>query len=88
MQEGHVRDFHPSYVDTIGQGLTELFERTAALGNENGDTPVPDSIAAHEGANAARPASIATAYATATLLIEYSAEHLSAFAKLISEPIE
>ncbi|KKL58566.1 hypothetical protein LCGC14_2224080 [marine sediment metagenome] len=76
------------YIVPLRAALTALFDRIAGLFKSHGNDPDPSSLASTELRDAARPESIVTACSISTQLIEYSSEHLTAFVKTITEPIE
>jgi hypothetical protein len=78
----------PSYVRDIQPAIASLLERSARLMEANHDEPPSGSPLALDLASASRSESIATAVTFGDLALEYAADHLSAFARLLSEPIE
>jgi len=80
--------FNESHVAVLRESLSDLHTRISALADTNDHACTQNSIAASELATFKRPESITTAHSIADQLIEYSAEHLSAFVKTITEPIE
>jgi hypothetical protein len=81
-------DLDESYITSLRGAITELYDGTADLYAIHGDQPTPDSLADKEIRESPRPESIITACSIATQLIEYSGEHLAAFVKILTEPIE
>lgn len=76
------------YVETLKEALTAFLNRTSELADTNGHSYAANSLAATEGASAAREESIVTACSIGDQLIKYSDQHISAFVKTITEPIE
>ena len=76
------------FIFPLREALTELYDHTTTLFSDHGDIPTPTSIASKESQASPRPESLVTAWSITTQLIEYSGEHLTAFVKTITEPIE
>lgn len=79
-------DLDESYITCLRDAITELYDGTADLCTITGDQPAPDSLADKEIRESPRPESIISARAMAIQLIEYSGDHLAAFAKILTEP--
>jgi hypothetical protein len=78
----------PSHVPGLKSAIESLLGRSAALMAASAGPPPSDCPLALDLASASRPESIATVVSFGDLALEYGADHLSAFAKLLSEPIE
>jgi hypothetical protein len=77
-----------SQVRGIQPAIELLLDRSSALRATCDGEPPAGSPLALDLASATRPESIATAVSIGDLALEYAADHLSAFARLMSEPIE
>lgn len=78
----------PSHVRGLQPAIESLLERSAAVMAASNGAPPSGCPLALDLASANRPESIATAVSFGELALEYAADHLSAFARLLSEPIE
>ncbi len=76
------------FVDLLRSSLTTFHDDVAAFVQSYGVDPLPGSVAATERATYARPESVFTVSAIAGILIESVAEHVTAFVKTITEPVE
>lgn len=80
-------NLHPGIIETLHKSLTILDNGCRDFINEN-DGPKSGSQAEREMSQTHRSESIVTAVSISYLLIEYNGEHLSAFLKILREPIE
>lgn len=80
--------FPPEYVATLREALSTFHAEAARLVQDHGSIPAPGSKAETEQATGARPVSIVSAWSLGTQLIEFGGEHLTAFVKTITEPME
>ena len=78
----------PEYVGAIREALTMFHDRASSLIQEHGSLPKAGSQALTEEATYSRPDSIVSACEIGNQLIEYGGEHVTAFVKLITEPVE
>jgi len=76
------------YVDSLREALDDLFHGVGDFYRDNGVDPAADSQATIEQAAFPRPQSLVSASSIATFLIESGGEHVSAFVKSITEPME
>lgn len=81
-------NFPPGYLATIREALTILHTEAGKFAQDNGCVPAAGSQAGKEQAACARPESIVSAMSLGVQLIEFGAEHLTAFVKIVSEPVE
>lgn len=68
--------------------IDALLERTAAYIESCPENPIKGSTLDQDLASASRPESITTALSFGDLALEFAADHLAAFARLLSEPVE
>lgn len=68
--------------------LLEFHERVGRFNEDNHGIPTQGSQASMEQAGYPRPQSIVSARTMGDMLIEYGGEHLTAFVKTITEPVE
>ncbi len=78
----------PRYVTTIRESIAYLHDETARLIAEASNKYAADSQAAKEHSSYPTPDTIFNSIGIAGQLIEFGAEHLSAFSKNLVEPIE
>lgn len=78
----------PDNVDSLRETLDEFFHGVAKFSIDQGALPATDSQFSSEQAEFPRPETIVTGPAIASQLIESSGEHISAFIKTITKPIE
>jgi len=78
----------PHFIPDLRQGLTDLYDGISKWSKSQCVDPAPDSIATKERASFSRPDFLVSASAIVTLLLESSGEHVSAFVKTITEPVE
>jgi hypothetical protein len=76
------------YLETLREALTHLCNESAGLTMSHGGEPSEDSQLANELASFADPELIYHACYLGTTLIDFGGEHISAFVKLLAEPIE
>lgn len=76
------------YVVQMRKGLSQFHTEAAQFILSNGSKPLPGSQALTEQAAYPRSESILSAYSVGTMLIGYGGEHLTAFVKTITEPVE
>lgn len=81
-------NFPPGYIATIREALTTFHTEAGKFAQANGCVPAAGSHAATEQTSCARPESIVTAMSLGVQLIEFGAEHLTAFVKIITDPVE
>ena len=77
-----------SHIADMRAAIDALLERTAAFIESCPENPIKGSTLDQELASASRPESITTALSFGDLALEFAADHLSAFARLLSEPVE
>lgn len=83
----------PDYVTSLREALSSFYDEVRKFNEDQGDGPAPSSQAANEQAESQCPESqcpesLVSAWAIATPLIESGGEHVTAFVKMITEPIE
>lgn len=78
----------PEYIGVIRDTLTMFHEEAGRFIQDHDSLPVAGSQALTEQSTYARPDSIVSACAIASQLIEYGGDHVTAFVKLITEPVE
>jgi hypothetical protein len=76
------------YVELLRTSLTRFRDEAAEFVQSHGTDPAAGSIAATERSSFARPESLLSAAAIAAVLVESVSEHLTAFVKTITEPVE
>jgi hypothetical protein len=76
------------YILRMRDKLLHFHEKTGQFIQSNGSVPDIGSQARVEQAGYPRPQSIVSALAIGTQLIEYGGEHLTAFVKTVTEPVE
>jgi hypothetical protein len=72
----------------MNQALVQLHEESGCFLNECGHQPSQPSIATKELSAFREPEFIKTVYAQGTVLIEVAADHLVAFTRTITEPVQ
>jgi hypothetical protein len=70
------------------QATLQLHDKTADFLNAQGLKPKTDSLAEKELQTFERPGSLLTAYSQGTSLIEVAADHLAAFTRTVTEPVQ
>lgn len=78
----------PEYVARLREALTSFYEDVGRVIQKHENQPSPGSIALIEHFSHPRSESIVSAWSIGGLLIEYGRDHLTAFVKLITEPVE
>jgi hypothetical protein len=78
----------PEYVATMRNWLTSFHKQSASFIAAYGGLPAEHSQALKEQSSYANPEKVVSACALGMQLIEFGADHLSAFVKIITEPIE
>ena len=78
----------PDYLPVMREALSRFCDEIRRFDADHGLYPVPGSPAVNEQAASPRTESLATAWSKATLLIESGREHVTAFVKTITEPME
>lgn len=76
------------FISQMRETLLNFHQNVGGLIQANGSVPAAGSQALTEQAGYARPQSIVSACAIGTQLIEYGGEHLTAFVKTVTEPVE
>jgi hypothetical protein len=76
------------YVATMRQWLTYFHEQSASFIADYGGLPKPHSQVLTEQSNYPDPEKVVSACALGMQLIEFGSDHLSAFVKITTEPIE
>ncbi len=65
-----------------------FFDKTGQIFNQYNNEPSPNSLASSEISNFPTPELVSTAYSLGTISMESAADHLMAFANLVSEPVK
>jgi len=78
----------PDYIANLREALSIFYADLGKFYKDQANAPGPTSQAANEQATFQRPESLVTAWSIATLLIESGGEHVTAFVKTITEPVE
>jgi len=76
------------YISTMRTTLSEFHSAVGRFLSDHGGQPFPNSIAMAERNAFPNPNNVASCWALGTLLMEFGADHLSAFVKLTTEPAE
>ena len=76
------------YIVQMRQALLDFHEQVARFVQSNDCIPAEGSQARIEQATYPRPDSIVSAYCIGNQLIEFGADHLTAFVKTVTEPVE
>ena len=77
-----------SHIAEMRSAIDALLERTAAYIESCPEDPIKGSTLDQDLSSASRPESITTALTFGDLALEFAADHLAAFARLLSEPVE
>ena len=77
-----------SHVSEMRSAIELLLERTSVFIESCPDNPIKGSTLDQDLTSASRPESITTALSFGDLALEFAADHLSAFARLLSEPVD
>ena len=80
--------FGPEQILVVREELTSLYTVTASLRGGIDGRPVPDSPYAYELSVSRLKESLDTARSNSSLLIESGGEHMTAFVKMLTEPME
>jgi hypothetical protein len=75
-------------VTRMVRALVSLHDETGRILDEYGHDPSPGSQAADELSEFSKPEFVKAAYAQANMLIEGDADHLTAFVKTVTEPVQ
>ena len=78
----------PQYLPAMREALSGFYDEIRNFHTGQGLDPAPGSPAVSEQAAFPRPESLVTAWSIATQLIESSGEHVTAFVKMITAPME
>ena len=78
----------PDYLPAMREALSRFCNEMRSFHADQSLDPAPGSPAVNECATAPRPESLVTAWSITTMLIESGGEHVTAFVKTITEPME
>ena len=78
----------PAYLSVMREALSRFCEEIGSFHADHGNDLTPGSQAVHEQAASPRPEPLVTAWCQAALLIELGSDHITAFVKTITEPME
>ena len=78
----------PAYLSVMREALSRFCDEIRSFHADYGNGFSPGSQAVHEQAASPRPQSLVTAWCQAALLIELGGDHITAFVKTITEPME
>ena len=78
----------PDYLPEMREALSRFCNEIRSFHADHGNDLTPGSPAVHEKAVSPRPESLVTAWCQAAQLIESGSEHVTAFVKTITEPME
>ena len=87
-RKDEITDFPADYLTAMSKALLKLHSECRAFTAKYDSRPEQNSQASIEIQNASHPAAIIDAWTIGLKLIEYSGEHVTAFVKTITEPIE
>lgn len=76
------------YIERMREALVGFYRQAGDFLRSQGPLPTSTSQANQEMATAPRPESITTALGLATQLLEASSEHVTAFVKTVTEPVD
>ena len=76
------------YLPAMREALSRFCNEVRSFHADHGNDLTPGSPAVNEYASSARPQSLVTAWCQAAQLIESGSEHVTAFVKTITEPME
>ena len=76
------------HLSVMREALSRFCEEIRRFHADFGNMPAPGSPAVHEQAASPRPQSLVTAWSQSAQLIELGSEHITAFVKTITEPVE
>ncbi len=77
----------PEYLRAMREALSSFYDEIRNFHTDQGPNPTPGSLAVNEQDAFPRPESLVTARSIATGLIESGGEHVTAFVKTITEPM-
>lgn len=78
----------PDYLRVMREALCRFYEEIRSFHADHGNDLAPGSPALKERVASPHPESLVTAWSMTTLLIEFGAQHVSAFVKTITAPVE
>jgi len=78
----------PEYIASMREALSSFYDDVGSFTQDQGGRPAHGSQADTERATFPKPESLITTWSIATLLIESGGEHVTAFVKTITEPME
>ena len=78
----------PDHLSVMRETLSRFCDEIRSFHADHGNDLAPGSPAVHEQAASPRPQSLDTAWSQSALLIELGSEHITAFVKTITEPVE
>ena len=78
----------PDHLSVMRETLSRFCDEIRSFHADHGNDLAPGSPAAHEQAASPRPQSLVTAWCQAAQLIELGGDHITAFVKTITEPME
>ena len=76
------------YLPAMREALSSFYDEIRSFHADHGLTLAPGSMAMTEHAASPHPESLVTAWSIATILIDSGSEHVTAFVKTITEPME
>ena len=77
-----------AHLPVMREALSRFYDEIRSFHADHGNDLTPGSQAVHEQAASPRPQSLVTAWCQAALLIELGGDHITAFVKTITEPME
>ena len=84
----NMSELGPDYLPVMREALSRFCDEIRSFHADHGNDLTPGSPAVHEKAVSPRPESLVTAWCIAAQLIESGGEHVTAFVKTITEPME
>ena len=78
----------PDYLRVMREALSRFYNEIRSFHADHGNDLAPGSPALNEKAASPHPESLVTAWSIATMLIESGGQHVSAFVKTITAPVE
>ena len=78
----------PDYLSVMREALSRFCDEIRSFHADYGQNPAPGSPAVHEQAISPHPQLLATAWCQSAQLIELGGEHITAFVKTITKPVE
>ena len=88
MRRKDMSELGPDYLPEMREALSRFCNEIRSFHADHGNDLTPGSPAVHEKAVSPRPESLVTAWSQSALLIESGGEHVTAFVKTITEPME